>query len=216
MVARDCGRQSCHLVGFDLLEGDKTAGLSVRAAHAEETEAQGSASSISVPKVHLLGNVEQCAIAMKESEQPAAQSCLTLQPHELWSARLLFPWDSPGKSTGVGCHALPQEIILTQGPNSGFLHHRQILYHLSHRGNHENKGDHQSNQNANLCREVRAADLQVGPACWPLASSSMTRIQVPGRDVAIDAVQTLLPCSNLCCWTRRGKAHEGLFAGRTP
>ena len=28
-------------------------------------------------------------------------------------ARLLCPWDSPGKNTGVGCHALLQEIFLT-------------------------------------------------------------------------------------------------------
>ena len=25
-------------------------------------------------------------------------------PHELWPARLLCPWRSPGKNTGVGCH----------------------------------------------------------------------------------------------------------------
>ena len=26
----------------------------------------------------------------------------SLQPHGLWPARLLCPWDSPGKITGVG------------------------------------------------------------------------------------------------------------------
>ena len=30
-----------------------------------------------------------------------------LQPHELEPARLLCPWDSPGKNTGVGCLFLP-------------------------------------------------------------------------------------------------------------
>ena len=34
------------------------------------------------------------------------QSCLTLQPNGLQPARLLCPWDSPGKNTGVGGHAL--------------------------------------------------------------------------------------------------------------
>ena len=29
-------------------------------------------------------------------------------------ARLLHPWDSPGKNTGVGCHFLLQGIFLTQ------------------------------------------------------------------------------------------------------
>ena len=38
-----------------------------------------------------------------------AQSRLTLRPHELQPARLLCPWDSPGKNTGVGCHFFLQE-----------------------------------------------------------------------------------------------------------
>ena len=42
--------------------------------------------------------------------------------------------DSPGKNTGVGCHALLQGIFPTQGSNPGLPHHRQILYHLSHQG----------------------------------------------------------------------------------
>ena len=33
------------------------------------------------------------------------QPCLTLQPYRLWPARLLCPWDSPGKNTTVGYHA---------------------------------------------------------------------------------------------------------------
>ena len=31
-----------------------------------------------------------------------AESYLTLRPHGLQTARLLCPWDSPGKNTGVG------------------------------------------------------------------------------------------------------------------
>ena len=42
--------------------------------------------------------------------------------------------DSPGKNTGVGCHALLQGIFLIQGLNLGLLHCRQILYCLSHQG----------------------------------------------------------------------------------
>ena len=42
--------------------------------------------------------------------------------------------DSPGKSTGVGCQALLQEIFPTQRSNPGPLHCRQILYCLSHQG----------------------------------------------------------------------------------
>ena len=35
--------------------------------------------------------------------------------------------DSPGKNTGVGCHALLQGIFPTQGSNPGLPHSRQIL-----------------------------------------------------------------------------------------
>ena len=44
--------------------------------------------------------------------------------------------DSPGKNTGVGCHALLQGIFPTQGSNPGLLHYRQIPYHLSTREAH--------------------------------------------------------------------------------
>ena len=44
------------------------------------------------------------------------------------------PWDSPGKNTGMGSHALLQGIFPTQGTNPGFPHCRWILYHLSHEG----------------------------------------------------------------------------------
>ena len=45
------------------------------------------------------------------------QSCLTLQPYGPKSTRLLCPWDSPGKNTEVGCHALLQGLFPTQGSN---------------------------------------------------------------------------------------------------
>ena len=43
----------------------------------------------------------------------------------LQPTRLLCPWDSPGKSTGVGCHFLLQGISLTQGSNPDLPHARQ-------------------------------------------------------------------------------------------
>ena len=41
------------------------------------------------------------------------QSCPTLRPHGLQPTRLLRPWDSPGKNTGVGCHFLLQPLAST-------------------------------------------------------------------------------------------------------
>ena len=56
-----------------------------------------------------------------------------LRTHGLWPARLLCPWDSPGKNAGVGCRSLLQGIFPTQQLNPGLLHCRQILYRLSYR-----------------------------------------------------------------------------------
>ena len=61
-------------------------------------------------------------------------SCLTRQDPWTVPARLLCPWDSPGKNTGVGYHFLLPGIFPTQGSKPGLLHCRQILYHLSHQG----------------------------------------------------------------------------------
>ena len=46
----------------------------------------------------------------------------SLRHHGLQSARLLCPWNSPGKNTVVGSHSLLQGIFLTQGSNPGLLH----------------------------------------------------------------------------------------------
>ena len=57
------------------------------------------------------------------------QPFTTLETEAHW---LFCAWDSPGKNTEVGCHALLQGIYLTQGLNFcllHFLHYRQILYH---------------------------------------------------------------------------------------
>ena len=64
-----------------------------------------------------------------------AQLCPTLgTPWTVQPARLLCPWNSSGKNTGVGCHFLLQGIFPTQGLNTCLLHCRQVLYHLSHQG----------------------------------------------------------------------------------
>ena len=45
----------------------------------------------------------------------------SLRVNGLQPARLLCPWDSPGKNTEVGCLALFQGIFLTQGSNPCLL-----------------------------------------------------------------------------------------------
>ena len=50
----------------------------------------------------------------------------SLWPHGLYPARLLCPWDFPGKNNGMGCHFLLHGILSTQGSN---LLLGRILYH---------------------------------------------------------------------------------------
>ena len=61
------------------------------------------------------------------------QSCLTLfNPMDCGLPGSFVHGDSPGKNTGVGCHALLQGIFPTQGSNAGLPHCGKILYCLSH------------------------------------------------------------------------------------
>ena len=63
------------------------------------------------------------------------RSCPTLlQPHVEQPARLLCPWDSPGKNTRMGCQVLLQGIFLTQGSNPGLLRWHAGSLPLSHLG----------------------------------------------------------------------------------
>ena len=63
--------------------------------------------------------------------------CLTLwDPMDLQPARLLSPWNSPGKNTGVSSHSLLQGIFLTEGLNLGLPHCKQNLFRVSHQECH--------------------------------------------------------------------------------
>ena len=63
-------------------------------------------------------------------------SCLTLcNPMDCSPPGSSVHRDSPGKNTGMGCHALLQGISPAQGLNPGLRHCRRILYRLSHQGN---------------------------------------------------------------------------------
>ena len=65
----------------------------------------------SVQGFPLLPNCTVCLLGCL-----VAQSCLTsLQPYGLYPARVLCPWDSPDKNTGVGC----QSFLLGNLPDPG-------------------------------------------------------------------------------------------------
>ena len=73
-----------------------------------------------------------------------AQCCPTLcNPMDCSPPGSSAQGDSLGQSTGLGCHAHLQGIFLTQEANPRLWHCRQILYSLSHQGNHYATGWYQ-------------------------------------------------------------------------
>ena len=58
----------------------------------------------------------------------------SLWPYGMKPARLLCPWDFPGKNTGVGCRFLLQGIFPTQRSNLRLLHWQVDSFPLSHQG----------------------------------------------------------------------------------
>ena len=80
----------------------------------------------------------------------------SLWPQGLWPPRYLCSWDSPGKSTGVGCHALLQGIFPTQRSNPDLPHCRQILYRMSHQGSCDSMGQILSPTKSSVLEEERS------------------------------------------------------------
>jgi len=136
----------------------------------------------------------------------AAQLCPTvLRPHGLWPARLLCPWSSPGKNTGVGCHSLLQGIFLTQGSNLSLLHCRQILHHLSHQGRAPFLGAYYRPRTTVGIRNLEM--LADSPSTlWEADSPAST-------EVIRNAGETLLSC--LPMWRRALQTCVLSFPGRT-
>ena len=82
-----------------------------------------------------------------------AKSCPTLCD----PARLLCPWDFPGKNTGVGCHFLLQGIFPTQGLNPSPLHWQVDSLLLSHQGSRK--------RSVNGQQILDEGEAGLGPSC---------------------------------------------------
>ena len=67
------------------------------------------------------------------------KSCPTLTTPWTVARKLLYPWDFPGKSTGVSCHFLLQDTFPIQELNLGFLHWQDSSL-LSHTGSSADTG----------------------------------------------------------------------------
>ena len=88
---------------------------------------------------------------MKVKVKSLSRAQLFAIPWTVVCTKLLHPWDFLGKSTGVGCRFLLQEIFPTQGSNAGLPHCRQTLYRL------ESK---KYDKLADITKRTRLTDIQ--------------------------------------------------------
>ena len=100
-----------------------------------------------------------------------AQPCPTLWPHGLRPVRLLCPWNSPGRNTGVGCPSLLRGIFLTQ--RSAQVSHTAGRFSTGW-ATHVNQSTPQGWGCSNSL-------LVIPPVC-PLAHPSCTHTRIPRRE----------------------------------
>ena len=86
-----------------------------------------------------------------------SDSCNTIDC--MWPARLLYPWDSPGRNTELGCHFFLQGIFPTQEWSPGLLNCRQILYRLSYKGSPSSINEHSNHCASLLLSPITAPQL---------------------------------------------------------
>ena len=108
------------------------------------------------------------------------------------------PRDSPGKNTGVGCHALLQEIFPTQGLNPRLPHCRHILYHLSHQGNPASSVQFSSVQ--------LLSHVQLSATPWTAARQASLSITNSQSLLKLMSIESVMPsncqasvCSSVLC-----------------
>ena len=100
----------------------------------------------------------------------------SLWPSGLQPTRLLCPWNSPGKNTGVDCHFLLQRVLPTQGSNLGLWHCRQTLHQLSHQGS--------------LCINLKKEQIQIRR--WLRPDLSGTRFLSPPGVKGLSLCMTII------------------------
>ena len=86
-----------------------------------------------------------------------------LWPYELCLTRLLCPQDSPGKNTGVGCHALLQGTFPTQGSSSG-LHIKNYLRRKQNKCTNQKTQPGLADEDTRVCVHFHRARH----SAWPL------------------------------------------------
>ena len=81
------------------------------------TEEPGRLQSLGLQELDTTEPLNHCHPCFQELKVGLESVCVShsvmsnsLQPYGLKATRLLCPWDSPGKNTGVGCYCLFQKL----------------------------------------------------------------------------------------------------------
>ena len=128
-----------------------------------------------------------CAVGL------VAQFCLTLcNPMDCSPPGTSILGDSPGKNTGVGCHALFQGIFPSQGLNPGFSHCKQILYQLSY----QESPFHLQFSSVQLLSRVR-----LFATLWITERQASLSITNSWSSLRLMSIESVMPSSHLilCC-----------------
>ena len=99
-----------------------------------KTSLRGKISSSSVLENKCVWKLKACLKCLHVLSLVAQVSPALFDPMDCSPPGSSVHGDSPGKNTGVGCHALLQGIFPTQGSSSGVPHWRWVLYRLSNQG----------------------------------------------------------------------------------
>ena len=123
-----------------------------------------------------------------------AQSCPTLQTPWTVACQFLCPRDSPGKNTGVGCHAHLQWIFPIQGLNPGLLHCRQILY-LSHQ---ESSWNHNYDSYTGTIFVVQSlSQVPLLVTTWTAAHQAFPSFTISGSLLKLMCIELMMPSNHL-------------------
>ena len=111
------------------------------------------------------------------------------------ACQLLCPRDSPGKNTGVGCHALLQRIFPIQGLNPRLLHCRQILYHLSHQ---ESPWNHNYDSYTGTIVVVQSlSQVPLHVTTWTAAHQAFLSFTISQSLLKLMCIELMIPSNHL-------------------
>ena len=130
--------------------------------------------------------IKKWIVVMQKRMWAYAQSCLTLRPHELHPARLLSPWDFPGKNTGVCCHFLLQKVTIHQIGCNGINPMNRVILIKWWQNRWEKQIEKSGSKNLKGRREIPILELVWNPVLQLRFPEFLPRLQGSPPDFKTD------------------------------